>query len=269
MRVDARTIAVITGGAGGLGEALANDLVSRGAFVALIDIDGERLRDIGKRLDRCSTHECDVSNVDAVEGVAAALAQRHGKVHLLVNAAGISVAGTIDALPLEPFVRAMAVNFWGSVHTVRAFLPLLRSATRADGEAVICNVLSDFALCALPTKAAYASSKHAARAFSESLGAELEGSGISVTAAYLGATATRLVVNGFAVDPSKQAREAALLSKGMSPSVAARRLIRAVERQQSRVLIGYDARSIDLFSRLSPRMLQFLVRRLWRRVPFL
>ncbi|WP_158508958.1 SDR family NAD(P)-dependent oxidoreductase [Gemmatirosa kalamazoonensis] len=102
------------------------------------------------------------------EAGADAVATMHGIVHLLVNNSVISVAGTVEDLPVARIEDAMAVNFWGVVHGCRAFLRHLRAAVRRGEPAAICNVLSDFALFALPTKAAYAASKHAARSVVDS-----------------------------------------------------------------------------------------------------
>jgi short-subunit dehydrogenase len=131
------------------------------------------------------------------------------------------------------------------------------------------NVLSDFALFSLPTKAPYASSKHAARAFTESLGAELHGSGVTVTAVYPGATATDLVKTGYAVNPGRRDLEAGFLARGLPPEVVARRILKGVDAGRSRVLIGRDTRVIDLAVRVAPALVQAGVRRFWRRVPFL
>ena len=116
---------------------------------------------------------------------------------------------------------------------------------------------------------AYAASKHAAHAFTVALGAELAGSGVTVTAVYPGATATALVARGEAVDSEKQAREAAMLARGLAPEEVARRLVRAVERGRRRVLIGRDTRLLDFATRAAPALVQAAVRRYWRRVPFL
>jgi short-subunit dehydrogenase len=161
------------------------------------------------------------------------------------------------------------VNFWGIVNCTSSFLPLVRAARAAGDAAAVCNVLSDFALLALPTKAPYAASKHAARAYTECLFAELASEGIRVTAAYPGATATEVVVRGYAVDSVKQAREARFLARGMNPDIVGERIVKAVERGRARTLIGIDTRGIDVATRISPRLAQYLVARLWRRIPFL
>jgi len=262
-------VAVITGGAHGIGRALAGELNLRRARIALIDIDRRGLEEAAATLSNCTTHLCDIADGAAVEGTCSAIAAAHPAVHVLVNNAGISVAGPVEKLPPEHFQRAMAVNFWGVVQCCRAFLPLLRASAIRGEPAAICNVLSDFALMALPTKAAYACSKYAARAFTEALRAELNGTGITVTAAYPGATATDLVRKGYAVDVMKQQQESAFLARGMHPKAVAAKIVRGIERGQARLLIGRDARLIDLAMRLSPGLCHFALGRLWRRVPFL
>lgn len=261
---------VITGAASGIGRALAQRYAARGARVALLDVDEPALAAAASGLAHATMHRCDVASVAAVdEARDAVLAAHGGAVHLLICNAGISAAGPVEALPLDVFRRTMDVNFWGVVHACRSFLPALR-ATAARGErAHLAIVLSDFALLSLPTKAAYAASKHAAKAFTEALAAELNGSGVRVTAIYPGATATDIVRRGHAVDPAKRDVEAEFLAKGLPPEEVARRIVRAVDAGRARVLIGGDTRAIDAATRLAPGALQAGVRRLWRRVPFL
>lgn len=290
MKLGPGTVAVVTGAASGIGRALARELHARGVRVALVDVDGPGLEALASGADSTASgdhstafgihstasglpgstiHVCDVSDAEAVAACCDDVIRAHGAVHVLVNNAGISAAGAVEELPLDVFHRAMGVNFWGVVHTSRAFLPSLRRAAGSGGSAAICNVLSDFALFSLPTKAAYAASKHAARALTEALGAELHGTGIVVTAAYPGATATNLLHRGHAVDDAKRQREAEFLEKGLAPEVVARRIVRGIEAGRIRVLIGRDTRAIDLAVRLAPGFVQAGVRRLWRRVPFL
>src|SRR2546423_4002105 len=209
MRVGPETRAVITGGAGGIGSAIASHLAARGAKVILLDVDRAALQHISTSLPESEAHEMDISDADAVERLARTLGGRDRPANLLINCAGLSVAGEFSSLPADQFDRCMAVNFGGVVNSCRAFLPQLRVAALQNGAAAICHVLSDFALLALPTKSAYSASKHAARAFTDSLGAELHGTGITVTAAYVGATATGFVSKGYATDVRKKELEGA------------------------------------------------------------
>jgi short-subunit dehydrogenase len=269
MRIRAGSFVVITGGVGGIGSAVATELSARGADVALVDIDGARLNEIAARLPRATVHNCDVSDAEAMDDLARSIAATRGRVNALMTCAGLSVAGTIEELPLEVIERCMAVNAKGVVNSFRAFLPLLRAAVKASGRAAVCNALSDFSLLTLPTKGAYAASKHAALAFSEAFDAEVRSEGITVTSAIVGATATDFVKRGYATDVTKQARESAFLDSGMEAQAVARRLIRAMEKGSSRVVIGTDAQWIDVATRISPRFVQFMARNFWKRIPFL
>src|SRR5205814_10612325 len=120
MRIGPHTVAVITGAASGIGRALASEFNERGARVALVDIDRIELDAAAATLSKCTTHQCDVADNEAVLATARAIVKTHGGVHVLINSARISVAGAVEALPLEHFQRAMAVNFLGVVHCCRA-----------------------------------------------------------------------------------------------------------------------------------------------------
>jgi NAD(P)-dependent dehydrogenase (short-subunit alcohol dehydrogenase family) len=268
MRLGSGAVAVVTGGAAGIGHALVELLLERGAEVVVVDSEPGGLHALLEARPGATGHVADVSQLDAIRGIAATVRDRLGRVDLLVNNAGVSVAGHFEDIPVEDLRRVMDVNFWGTVFSCRAFLPLLRIAAEGGG-AVICNVLSDFALLGVPGKSGYAASKFATRALSEVLGAELQGSGVSVLAAYPGATATGLVRRGRAVDAAKQETEARYLDRAMRPEYVAHRILRGIERGRSKLLIGWDVRAIDLATRIAPGLTQWALRRYWRHVPFL
>src|SRR5262245_28999275 len=103
MRVGPKTVVVITGGANGIGRALANELSARRAAVALIDNDAAGLTAVASTFPNCTSHVCDVSDATAVLNVARAIAGLHQRVDILINNAGISVVGAVEALPVEQF----------------------------------------------------------------------------------------------------------------------------------------------------------------------
>ncbi len=266
MRIASDTIAVVTGAAHGIGRAIVNDLAGRGARIVALDVDLDAISTLptGVRV-----MQCDVRDPAALAAAAEIVVAEFGTVTLVVACAGVSVAGPVEALTLAQLQRAMDVNYWGVVHTSRCFLPALRAAASSGRTAGLCVVLSEFALFVLPTKAAYAASKHAAHAFTLALMAELDGSGIQVTAAYPGATATEFVSRGEASDTTRQSREAALLARGQSPERVAARILGGIATGRARVLVGVDARVVALAMGWAPRLTQWAVRRWWRRVPFL
>jgi NAD(P)-dependent dehydrogenase (short-subunit alcohol dehydrogenase family) len=145
-------VAVITGGASGIGEAAAAEFASRGARVAILD---QRLVDSSSHKDYLSVG-CDVSSSIAVEAAAAQVSRELGHVSFLVNSAGIQRYGTGTTTSEETWDLVMAVNLKAMFLTFRAFCPLMKPA----GGAVV-NVSSVQALGALPNSVAYVTSKHA------------------------------------------------------------------------------------------------------------
>ena len=151
MKIGRQTVAAVTGAGSGIGAGVARALGRRGAKVCLVDLDLARANDVASSIPNARAYPCDVSEIDPVSALAKELGEAFGRVHLLVNNAGVSVSGSSVTLPRAEFERAMNVNFWGVVNCTTSFLPLLRSALDADGEACVCNVLSDFALLSVPT----------------------------------------------------------------------------------------------------------------------
>src|SRR5438046_323387 len=144
MNIGTGTVAVVTGAANGIGRAIALDLSRRGASLALIDIDRAGLDAVAASLPRCSTHLCDVTDLEQVRAASTETVAAHGAIHILINNAGISVAGAVERLTLEDIHLAMGVNFWGVVHSCRTFLPHLRASAERGESAAVCTVLSDF-----------------------------------------------------------------------------------------------------------------------------
>ncbi len=270
MRIGPGTVAVITGAASGIGRALAVELAGRGSDLALVDINEAGLQETRQLLDRegskTSLHVVDVADQQAMRLLPPAVIREHGSVHVLVNNAGVSVAGPITSLKLDDFEWLMGVNFWGVVYGCRFFLPYLKREKAAS----VCNILSDFALIGFPTKSPYCASKFAVRGFSESLQAELEGSTVHCTCVYLGPVSTELIRSSRAWSESRKMKEAEFVDRrGMPAEKVARRIRRAIEREKPRVLIGRETYLIDLLTRFSPAATRAFVARMRTRLPFL
>lgn len=247
---------VVTGGSRGIGRAIVDALVARHARVVVLDLDPSEIPGV-------VTRRCDVANAGDVEAAAEWAAAELGGVDLLVNNAGVSVAGEFTRVPAADFDWLFGVNFFGTVNSCRSFLPRLSNGGH------IVNVASSFAWLGFPGKSAYAASKAAVRAFSESLRVELGERGIGVTLLFPGPVDTGLVRFGRAVDPVQREREAAFLARrAVAPERVAARCLRAVERNRSRVLVGLDYRVVDLLARLSPELALRVVGFLSRRMPF-
>ena len=172
---------------------------------------------------------------------------------VLVNNAGVAVGGTFEQVSEEDFEWLFEINFWGVVRMTRAFLPLLR----ASGDARIVNLSSVFGLVAPPEQVAYAASKFAVRGFSEALRHELEGSGVGVTVVHPGGVATSIaekarVPAGVSEEEIARRRENFRKLLRLPPEVAGETIVRGIERRQTRMLVGSDAKTISLIARLLP-----------------
>lgn len=250
-------VAAITGAASGIGRALAVELARRSCHLSLSDVDGPGLDDTvalaqGAGPVRVRSAILDVADADALPEWASQVVADHGGVHLVVNNAGMALTATVADMSDESLHRLMDVNFWGVVNGTRAFLPHLRN----QGEGHIVNLSSVFGLLGIPSQSAYNAAKFGVRGFTEALRIELdvEGSGVSATCVHPGGIATNIVRNGRfeGVDEADRSEMVARFaqSAGTSPERAAQVILRAVERNRRRVLIGADARVFNALAHL-------------------
>jgi len=171
----AKRVAVVTGASSGIGAELARGLAQRGWHCVLLSRREERLRPVAEEIGG-ELEVCDVADRGAVEAVAARVLERHPRVHLLVNNAGIPArANFVDGDP-EKIESVMRTNYLGNVWCLRAFLPGLEAAAPSD----LVNVVSVAGAVAFPPSGPYSASKHAQLAFSRATAVQLRPRGIRV-----------------------------------------------------------------------------------------
>ena len=253
-------VAVITGAGSGLGRALAKELAARNCNLALVDLDSAAIAQTKKELTRpgivVTSHCADVSCEQSLKLVATDVENTHGAAHLLFNNAGVSASASFLNTGAKEFDWIMQVNFFGIVYGCRVFLPLLQK--RSEGQ--ILNVSSCFAWLGYPRKTAYASSKAAIRAFSESLRGEIAESGVGVTILYPGPLQTSLISSGISDSAERLEREEQFLrDRGLSLERVARQCLDRLVTNPSRIVIGADYHLLDVLNRLSPRLAARLV----------
>jgi short-subunit dehydrogenase len=249
---------VITGAASGIGAALALCLAQRGANLALADRNTAGLEAVAAEARaqkiRVSVHVLDVTDNAAVQALPEAVLAAHGRVSVLVNNAGVALAGTFAQVAIEDMEWLFAINFWAPVRLIRGFMPALSREPAAH----IVNLSSLFGLVAPPGQAAYAASKFALRGFSEALRHELAGSTVSLTVVHPGGVRTE-IANSARIPQSIDPAEARVRMKEFNnylrtpPAEAAELIAQAIERRAPRLLIGNDARMADRLQRLFPR----------------
>jgi NAD(P)-dependent dehydrogenase (short-subunit alcohol dehydrogenase family) len=252
-------VAVVTGAGSGIGRALARQLAASGAAVALADIDEAGLQQtvasLPERSGAVSTHVVDVSDEAGMRALSEDVIGKHGRVTLLVNNAGVALLGYFEEISLDDLRWLMAINFWGVVYGVKYFLPILKKQPRAH----IVNLSSVFGLVAPVGQSAYSASKFAVRGFTEALRNELEmeGSTVNVSCVHPGGIRTPIARRARlgANTPAASREEAVARFDRLTPTLpeaAAARILQGVERREPRILIGRDARQIDILQRLKP-----------------
>lgn len=254
-------VAVLTGAASGIGLALAGELARRGSHLALVDRDADGLARSAADLKRqhpqlhITTHPFDLSRTDAIPELAEDVFRQQRRVTLLINNAGVALGGRFDEVSLEEFEWVQSINFRAVVAMCKAFLPALKAELHPH----IVNVSSLYGLAAPEGQSAYCASKFAVRGFSEVLRHELAPQGIGVTVVHPGGVRTNIANSarvGQGVQASTQEAEAQRVAMNrvlrLDPEKAALIILKAAERRSPRVLVGSDAKFIDLLVRIRP-----------------
>src|SRR6202140_3694052 len=253
--------AAVTGAASGIGRALAIELAARGCDLALADRDEAGLTTVAAEIGRTgsqkvSVHRVDVSEPGQIAEFAQAAIKAHPGLNILVNNAGVALLGQFHEIDQAQMDWLMNINFWGVVHSTRAFLPQLSR----QREAHIVNLSSIFGIIAPPGQTAYAAAKFAVRGFSESLRHELQmaASPVRLSVVHPGGVTTNIVRNSrTGVGMTDNERRAQTIERfdtvaRTTPAAAALRIIKGIEKNQPRILIGNDARFMDLLQRFRP-----------------
>jgi short-subunit dehydrogenase len=251
----------VTGAASGIGRALALELAARGADLALADRDEAGLQAVAAEIAKTSPRKVSLHAVDVGEpGQIAAFAQSsvaaHPGLNIVINNAGVALMGMFGEVDQAQMEWLFNINFWGVVHGTRAFLPHLAQQPAAH----IVNLSSIFGIIAPPGQTAYCAAKFAVRGFSESLRHELQmaKSPVRLSVVHPGGVATNIARSSRSgTGMTDNARRAQSIERfdamaKTTPAAAALRIIAGIEKNQPRILIGNDARFLDLLQRFRP-----------------
>lgn len=261
-------VVALTGAASGIGRALAQKLADKGAHLALSDIDEAGLAETVKLATRdgvtITSQRLDVADRAAVEAWADQVVADHGKVNVVINNAGVAVGSTVEGTSYEDFEWLMNINFWGVVYGTKAFLPHLE----ASGEGHVANVSSVFGFIGIPSQSAYNAAKFGVRGFTEALRAELEiaRSPVSASCIHPGGIKTNIAANARINDSvAALGQDPAAATSNFeklfitSPEAAADKIIKGIEGNKRRILIGPDAYLFSFISKLPPEIWQKVI----------
>lgn len=254
-------VAAVTGAGSGIGQQLALLLAQQGCHLSLSDINEQGLAKTVELLKdsnvRVTTKKLDVSDREAMRAWAEETVQNHGSVNMIFNNAGVALGSTVEGASYDELEWIVGINFWGVVYGTKEFLPLIKQT----GDGHIINISSLFGLTAQPTQSAYNATKFAVRGFTESLRQELdiENCGVSALCVHPGGIRTNIAndarmndsLRSLGMNPEKSARTFNKLLR-IPPEEAARQILAAVQKDKRRVLIGNDAKSLDLIQRILP-----------------
>ncbi len=251
-------LAVVTGAGSGIGRALALNLAQRGCRVAASDINreaaAETVRGIKAAGGEARAYSLDVADREAVYGHATAVRKDFkSPANLVINNAGVGLAATVREMKWDDFEWLMGINFWGVCYGTQAFLPQLIES--GDGHVV--NVSSVYGMISGPLTSAYNAAKFGVRGYTESLRIEMKAARlpVQVSCVHPGgirtniAKTSRLAMPGADADRARFEKWFSRLTL-TSPEKAARIIVSGVLANRPRILVGPDAKAIDLLQRL-------------------
>lgn len=256
-------VAIVTGGGSGLGRALCLQLGQKGATVVVADLNIQRATQVSEEIIAFGGRSCawtlDVSQQQSVAALVDGVVAKFGSVDYMFNNAGIITLGEVRDMALDHWRRLIDVNFLGVLYgTLAAYGQMVR-----QGSGHIVNISSLGGLITLPTYTAYATTKHAVLALSNSLRAEGVDLGVKVTVicpgmmqTSLGASAT--IINAQREDLEKRQSK----QRAMDPAVAARLTLDGVERDKGIVIFPFSSRLLWWIYRLKPAFLRPLETRM-------
>jgi short-subunit dehydrogenase len=262
-------VAAITGASSGMGRTLALSLGRRGCHLALSDVNEVGLTETAKLAAtqgvKVTTRVVDVSKREQVYTWADEVVRDHGRCNLIFNNAGVAHSATIEGMDYKDFEWIVGINFWGVVYGTKAFLPHLR----ASGEGHVVNISSLFGLLSIPGQSTYNATKFAVRGFTEALREELEvtRAPVSATCIHPGGIKTNIArsariddsLKDLGIDDVEVGRRGFEKMFKVTAEDAAETILRGVERNARRVLVGNDAIALDALQRLLPSAYQKFV----------
>jgi NADP-dependent 3-hydroxy acid dehydrogenase YdfG len=249
-------VVVITGAGSGIGRALALNCAKRGSLLALSDVDDAGLAETVELVDRTGATQVrsdhlDVADRDGVARYALDVVQHFGRVNVVVNNAGVALAGDFTDLEYNDIDWILGVNFWGVVHGTKEFLPHLI----ASGDGHVVNLSSLFGLISMPGQSMYNATKYAVRGMSEALREEMliAGHPVGVTSVHPGGIKTAIARNARVSAKEDKQKTADLFDKKlarMTPERAAEIIVDGILKNRARVLVGLDAHAMHHFAKL-------------------
>jgi NAD(P)-dependent dehydrogenase (short-subunit alcohol dehydrogenase family) len=255
-------VSIVTGGGSGIGRAIAAELVRRGSHVVVADLDGARARTAAAELGgQASAAEVDVADAEAVRALVGDTVDRHGRLDVMVNNAGVAIGGLLEELDERHWQRALDVNLRGVVHGVSAAYPVM-SAQRSGH---ILNTASLAGLVPAPAMLPYTTTKHAVVGLSTALRAEAASRGVRVSVLCPAFVDTPLLDEVYAAPASfgggssVRSRVRLLQPRFLTAELVASRAVDGLAANRAIIPVGWLAQTLWRLNRYAPPVARGLV----------
>ncbi|MDD3048412.1 MAG: SDR family NAD(P)-dependent oxidoreductase [Bacilli bacterium] len=241
---------IVTGAGAGIGRELTLQLLSKGAYVAALDINEsnlQSLKEASNNSECLSIHVVDMANEDDLNKFKEDYYTKHKVIDGLINNAGIIQPFiNVDKLDMDTINRVMNVNFFGPLKLTKLFLPELLKRDDAH----IVNVSSMGGFFPFPGQSVYGASKAALKLFTEGLYSELLNTNVKVTIVFPGAVATNIAANS---NVKMETSEGSSKYKMLSPVKAASLIIEGMEKNKFKLYIGTDSKMMNLMYKINDK----------------
>lgn len=261
MKAENKIIA-LTGAGSGIGRELTFALLEKGAKVAAVDINEAALKKTrelaGEKGKNMSLHVLNISDCSAVEALPEQVLAAHKQVDGLINNAGIIQPFVrVNDLDYDAIKRVVDVNFYGTLYMIKTFLPYLLKRP----EAHIVNVSSMGGFLPVPGQSIYGATKAAVKLLTEGLLSELAGTPVRVTLVFPGAIATNIMNNSGVKAPPQADSEKKSKFHPLSADKAAAEILKGMEKDKARVMVGKDAKFMLKLYTASPSFARNFIRK--------
>jgi NAD(P)-dependent dehydrogenase (short-subunit alcohol dehydrogenase family) len=251
-------VAVVTGGASGIGLAVCRELAAHGAGIAILDMDREALGKIAKEFSAKGVQilalPCDITLEDSCKAAMDEVLNQFGRIDILFNNAGTTQRGLFEKTEIQVFKKVMDVNFFGALYCTKAALPAL---VQAKGVIIVNESIAGVA--PLLGRTGYSASKHALHGMFTSLRCELRHKGVHVMIVCPGFIRTNLQTRALGCDGRLATHEQTKVGREDTPENAARQILEGIEKNKTMLVLTFMGKLGYLVSRLFPDLYERLM----------
>ena len=257
-------VAIVTGGASGIGLAVCRELAGQGARIAVLDMDEEAIARVSKEFSEKNLPilavACNVTDENSCKSAVDKVLDRFGQIDILFNNAGITQRGLFEKTETSVFRKVMEVNFFGSLYCTKAALPAL---IRAKGVIIVNESIAGVA--PLLGRTGYSASKHALHGMFTSLRCELRHKGVQVMIVCPGFIRTNLQTRALGCDGRIATHEQTKVGAEDTPENAASQIVKGIEKKKAILVLTFMGKLGYLISRLSPVLYEHLMTRQFKK----